>query len=236
MCNPNSEILSIAYLRTTPEQASLVQENKPLVNFNLTIHQDEQQMIRISEESDWRQLLGILRGDILTASGSIKLQGREINYLQAAERSRLLHDLIGFIDFDEKLIPYLTVLENICAGFWHLPREMDRYRIHIQAFMHWFELDQTLDCLPRELSPTQRIEVQFLKAFIHQPKIVIAVLPREIPKQSISDLQTLARATHTALFVLMPMATDQSNDGFFTGKMVGGFIEMNDEVLNEYLP
>ena len=234
MMNGNTTVLSLNYISTTREQALLENELFPLVNFEHQIQLNEQQLIQVNQESAYRQVLAILRGDLVLHSGSLKVQEQEVRHLPAAERSKILHDAIGFITFEDHLIPYLTVLENVYAGFWNLPINIQTYGTHIQALLNWFHLDSMQHCFPRECSPQQRVDLIILRAFVHQPKLVTAFLPLDVPLQSIRQLTQLAKATDTSLFLFMQMDAMNERQAVITNQMLRTKIIGKGEISHEY--
>ena len=229
-----NNVLSLNYISTTRTQALLESELFPLVNFEIQIKQNEQQLIQVNQDSCYRQVTAILRGDLIIDAGSIKLAEKELSHLPVAERNKTLHDVIGFINFEDRLIPYLTVLENVYAGFWHLPTNLDSYRTHIQALLNWFHLDSMQHNFPRECSPQQRVDLIFLRAFVHQPKLVAAYLPMDVSVQSIRQLIQLAKTNRTSLLLFLQMDAMKERELLITGQMVRDIITKKRVVSHEF--
>ena len=231
----DNEIVSLQFISTTREQALLENDLFPLINFEHQINYNDQQLILVNQDSGFRQVLAILRGDLIIDSGSIKVEGNELSHLSVAERSKMLHDVIGFIDFENRLIPYLTMLENLYAGFWNLPSNLHNYRTHIQALLNWFHLDAVQHCFPKECSPQQRSDLLLLRAFVHQPKLVAAYLPLDVSILSIRQLIQLAKTTQTSLLVFMQMDSMNERQSLITNHMLRGIIMSKGVYSHEFV-
>ena len=131
-------------------------------------------------------LLSLLAGVITPREGSLRVLGREIGVLSAAERDRFRADHIGFIFQMFNLIPYLSVVENVAlaCGFSR------RRRAHAiraggsvegEAVRLLEHLDMgAADVLRRpvtELSVGQQQRVAAARALIGAPELVIADEP-----------------------------------------------------------
>src|SRR5258708_23189832 len=64
-------------------------------------------------------LLGLLAGVVTPREGTLRVLGRDVGALGGAARDRFRADHIGFIFQMFNLIPYLSVVENVClpCGF-----------------------------------------------------------------------------------------------------------------------
>ncbi len=80
-----------------------------------------------SGKSTMLGLLGVLD---LPTTGTIRIQGAEVNTLPDAERSRLRGEAIGFVFQQFHLVPHLTALGNVETAllYRNLPRRERRRR------------------------------------------------------------------------------------------------------------
>lgn len=64
-------------------------------------------------------LLGLLAGVLLPQSGTVRVLGRELGALSGPARDRFRADHVGYVFQMFNLVPYLSVLENVClpCGF-----------------------------------------------------------------------------------------------------------------------
>lgn len=64
-------------------------------------------------------LLGLLAGVLAPQSGEARILGQDLARLSAAQRDRFRADHVGYVFQQFNLIPYLSVLENVClpCGF-----------------------------------------------------------------------------------------------------------------------
>ncbi len=131
-------------------------------------------------------LLSLIAGVLTPDSGEVRVLGRDVGSLGGAARDRFRADHIGFIFQMFNLIPYLSVVENVClpCGFsasrksraaqagGHVGKEAVRLLTH---------LDMADDALLRrrvtDLSVGQQQRVAAARALIGAPELVIADEP-----------------------------------------------------------
>ena len=120
-------------------------------------------------------LLGLLAGLDRPSSGSIFLEGQELNRLNEDQLATVRAARVGFIFQSFQLLPSLNALENVM-----LPLELAGIRgarEQAQAIMTRVELDQRLNHYPRQLSGGEQQRVAIARAFACQPAILFADEP-----------------------------------------------------------
>jgi len=120
-------------------------------------------------------LLGLLAGLDRPSSGSIILEGQELNRLDEDQLAAVRAARVGFIFQNFQLLPSLNAIENVM-----LPLELagiSGARDQAQAILNRVELDQRLNHYPRQLSGGEQQRVAIARAFACRPAILFADEP-----------------------------------------------------------
>jgi len=159
----------------------------PLLDIDrLCIAQGERIALRGPSGSGKSTLLSVLTAVVTPQQGSVHILGRDVSRLRAAERDRFRADHIGYIFQMFNLVPYLTVIENVClpCGFSAQRRERAMRAgssVEAEAVRLLQYLDMGDAALLRRpvtnLSVGQQQRVAAARALIGAPEIVIADEP-----------------------------------------------------------
>ncbi len=150
-------------------------------------------------------LLGLCAGLDLPTTGSVVLNGVQLNNLNEDERAKVRSETIGFIFQNFQLISTLTAIENVMV-----PLEL-RGENHVKT-----QADDLLDQVglgdrskhyPVQLSGGEQQRVALARAFINRPKILFADEPTgnldaETSERVIELLFELNRAAGTTLVMV----------------------------------
>ncbi|BBN87862.1 MULTISPECIES: ABC transporter ATP-binding protein [Azospira] len=120
-------------------------------------------------------LLGLLAGLDSPSSGSVRLDGENLNDLDEDARARLRGRMLGFVFQSFQLLPSLTAEENVM-----LPMELAGIREAAAKARQWLErvgLSQRLRHYPKHLSGGEQQRVALARAFALEPKLVLADEP-----------------------------------------------------------
>jgi putative ABC transport system ATP-binding protein len=120
-------------------------------------------------------LLGLLAGLDTPTSGTVALDGVELNRLTEDERARLRGEKVGFIFQAFQLIPTLTALENV-----QVPLELrgeDGAPERARALLERVGLGDRMDHFPAQLSGGEQQRVAIARAFSNSPRILFADEP-----------------------------------------------------------
>ncbi|HVY04878.1 MAG TPA: ABC transporter ATP-binding protein [Burkholderiales bacterium] len=152
----------------------------------LRVEAGERLFLRGPSGSGKSTLLSLLAGVALPQAGTLKVLGEEIGRMRGAARDRFRADHVGFIFQMFNLIPYLSVLENVClpCGFSAVRKKRAieaAGNVEAEATRLLGHLDMAHpDILHRPaaaLSVGQQQRVAAARALIGAPEIVIADEP-----------------------------------------------------------
>jgi putative ABC transport system ATP-binding protein len=152
----------------------------------LRVDRGERVFLRGPSGSGKSSLLSLLSGVLVPRQGSMRVLGTETAGMSGAARDRFRADHIGFIFQLFNLIPYLSVLENVClpCGFSERRREraiIASGSVEAEAVRLLGHLDMAdaplLNRAVTALSVGQQQRVAAARALIGAPELVIADEP-----------------------------------------------------------
>jgi putative ABC transport system ATP-binding protein len=159
-------------------------DSPPVVDIeSLSVSRGERVFLRGPSGSGKSTLLSLIAGVVTPQQGRVRVLGQEIPALGRAARDRFRADHIGFIFQMFNLIPYLSVVENVClpCGFSARRKERCGQPARMEAVRLLEHLDLASDEILRrpvtELSVGQQQRVAAARALIGAPELVIADEP-----------------------------------------------------------
>jgi len=120
-------------------------------------------------------LLGLCAGLDRSTSGSVILNGINLNDLSEDERALVRNQYVGFVFQNFQLIPTLTALENVMVPI-ELRGEQNVRKEAIELLEN-VGLGDRLEHYPVQLSGGEQQRVALARAFINRPKILFADEP-----------------------------------------------------------
>jgi len=109
------------------------------------------------------------------SAGSVRVGGRELAGMDAAERSELRRNDVGYVFQRLNLIPSLTAIENVM-----LPLELagtNAAEPAARAMLARVGLGDRLGHYPKQLSGGEQQRVAIARAFVSRPKLLLADEP-----------------------------------------------------------
>ena len=180
------------------QDLSFSHPNQPalLNNINLTISQKDRVAIMGSSGSGKTTLISLMAGLLSIQSGSIKIMDTLLETASESEKNKLRRENIGFIFQDFKLIPSLTVLENIMLSIDIKGGEKAKEQ-SIQ-WAHSLNIHHRLDHYPDHLSGGEQQRTAIARAMVKSPDVIFADEPTGNldDNQSFALVETLLETIH----------------------------------------
>ncbi|MDJ0910528.1 MAG: ABC transporter ATP-binding protein [Woeseiaceae bacterium] len=160
-------------------------------------------------------LLGIIGGVLVPRDGKVDVLGEDLSAMKGAARDRVRADHVGFIFQQFNLVPYLSVVENVCLPCRYSQRRLKRaasadgsLEQSAARLLSSLGIDEGLRSRrSTDLSVGQQQRVAAARALIGQPELIIADEPtssldadrrREFIDLLLSECE---RANSTVIFV-----------------------------------
>ncbi len=160
-------------------QKQYVADNQPVLaadNINLDIAENDFLTILGHSGSGKTTLLSLIGGLTTADSGKVLINGNDVWSGSDADISRVRNETIGFIFQFASLIPTLTIHENLL-----LPLSFGGLRAgsskRADTLLEEVGIAEKRNSFPSELSGGQQRRVAIARAFINDPKIVLADEP-----------------------------------------------------------
>jgi lipoprotein-releasing system ATP-binding protein len=122
-------------------------------------------------------LLHILGTLDRTDSGSIELDNKSLQAMNARALASFRNHNIGFVFQFHHLLPEFTALENVCIPGWIAGRPKKEVEAKAAGLLKLLGLSGRVENKPMELSGGEQQRVAVARALINQPKIVFADEP-----------------------------------------------------------
>ena len=138
-------------------------------------------------------LLNCIATVIKPDSGTIELQGKEIQALKGAKLAQYRGREIGYLFQNFELLDNLTGRENIMVPLSIHGVSEDESRNRLEKLSSYLEIDNVLDKFPSQMSGGQRQRVAAARALILNPGIILADEPTGNldPKNSLDIMNLL---------------------------------------------
>ena len=113
----------------------------------------------------------------LPTKGEIKLDGKNISYLNESQLAQLRGKKIGFIFQSFNLIQNLTAKENIMLPMLFQETNEEEREARAEKLLKLVELEDRMDHKPNQLSGGQQQRVAIARSLANNPEIILADEP-----------------------------------------------------------
>lgn len=145
-------------------------------------------------------LLHILGGLDKADSGSVLINGIEINKLNDKKLSEFRNKNIGFIFQFHHLLPEFTALENVCLPAFIAGEKKILAEKNAEKWLDFLNLKHRMNHKPSQLSGGEQQRVAVARALINQPDIIMADEPSgNLDNENSADLHQLFKRLNKEL-------------------------------------
>jgi multiple sugar transport system ATP-binding protein len=112
-------------------------------------------------------LLRMIAGLEEVSAGAIRIDGRSVDHLPAAQRG------VAMVFQSYALYPHMSVRQNLSFGLENLRRPREEVAERVDEAARMLQIENLLDRQPRQLSGGQRQRVAIGRAIVRDPKIFL---------------------------------------------------------------
>ncbi len=154
-------------------------ENYNLVLDNVSIDIEKGEFVSLMGESGSGKstLLYLIGGLDKPTTGTVYINGKDINTLKEKEMAELRRKGIGFVFQFYNLVQNLTVEENIMLPVVMDGKKEKDYKERLENILRIIGLEDKRKALPNQLSGGQQQRVSIARAIILSPDIILADEP-----------------------------------------------------------
>uniref|UniRef100_B0SXK6 ABC transporter related n=1 Tax=Caulobacter sp. (strain K31) TaxID=366602 RepID=B0SXK6_CAUSK len=158
-------------------------------------------------------------------TGTLRLDGFDVDFASRAEAARFRGEAIGFVFQSFHLLPRLTAWENVALPLLYAGAPRGERRPRALAMLERVGLADRAEARPSELSGGQRQRVALARALIRGPKLILADEPTgSLDSVTAGEVMALLRDLNQRLGVTVLMVTHD--------KDLAGRCEQRIEVLD----
>ena len=150
----------------------------PLALDDINLHVDDGEFVFLLGHSGAGKstLLKLILREALPTSGKVTVLGKDVAKLRRRKIPYLRRQM-GIIFQDFRLIPSMTVYENVAFAMHVLNVPRREIRPRVEYILELVHLEDKAKCYPDTLSGGEQQRVAVARALVHNPKLVIADEP-----------------------------------------------------------
>ena len=147
-----------------------------LRDLSLTIDKGEFIFLTGASGAGKSTLLRLLLREDLPSAGDLKVLGRDLKTLNAAQVQTFRRS-VGFVFQDFRLIPRFTVFQNVAFVMRVLGLPVSTQQRKTFQVLKWVGLQHRMNAYPEELSGGEQQRVAIARALVNDPQLVLADEP-----------------------------------------------------------
>lgn len=223
------------------ENVSKIYDNGVHALKDVTLHIEEKEFVYVigPTGSGKSTFIKLLDGEEIPDSGTVKVAGIDVGRLKHKKVPYYRRN-IGVVFQDFRLLPNLTVFENIAFALEAIGVKKAEVRRRVREVLSLVSLEEKAKCFPNELSGGQQQRATIGRAIVNKPKVLIADEPTgnldpEMSKEIIELLEkineeegtTVVMVTHDRSLVdQYKKRTIALEEGYVVADMMkGGYIK-----------
>lgn len=177
---------------------------KALKGVNLRIDDGEFVFLVGPSGSGKSTVIKLITGEIAATQGRLMVNGYNLSNI-APRQIPYMRRTLGIIFQDFRLIPSMTVYENIAFAMHVTNVKRSVIRERVEYMLELVHLEDKAKCYPDTLSGGEQQRVAVARALVHNPKLVIADEPTGNidPELSLEMMQLLERVSKMGITVLV---------------------------------
>ena len=211
----------------------------PLDNVDLDIQEGEFVSLMGPSGTGKSTLLNVVSGIDRIESGTIRINGQQIETLSRGKLADWRAANLGYIFQTHNLIPVLTAYENVELPTLLLKLTASQRRTRVEVALEAVGLADRASHYPRQLSGGQEQRVGIARAIVAHPTVVVADEPTgSLDAETSLQVQSLLIRLNQELNITMLMVTHDTQVASIATRRLyldrGKFLEANDvEVLRD---
>jgi len=163
-----------------------------LTGLDLTVPEGSFEALMGPSGSGKSTLLNLIAGLDRPTKGTVHVAGAELNAMSDAALARWRSQTIGFVFQTYNLMPVLTALQNVELPLLLTKLPAAERRKRAQTALRIVGLEDRMNHYPRQLSGGQEQRVTIARAFVADPKVIVADEPTgDLDRDSARDILNL---------------------------------------------
>ena len=147
-----------------------------LRDLSLTIDKGEFLFLTGPSGAGKSTLLRLLLREELPSEGDLKVAGRNLQHLSAAQ-VQSYRRTVGFVFQDFRLIPRFTVFQNVAFVMRVLGIDLAVQQRKTFQVLKWVGLQHRMNAYPEDLSGGEQQRIAIARALVNEPQLVLADEP-----------------------------------------------------------